>query len=180
MGNEKMTERDRELVAEASKVAILEYNKVQREELMQKENKRLYNSKVLLLNYRRLNLYRKAKQGRIYQEGEVVGDPFTDLDFEYIEIDSITNSAKKTLSLMSFIDIMLHVYELECCHSAEDEAKRRYKTLYHFYIAEEKKTYAQIAEILHVSERTSKRDLQEAVQSMSVLFFGVDGLRLSL
>lgn len=164
-----------------SKTAIEAYRKEQRENELQKEKKRLYNAKVLLHNYRRLNLYRKKMQERIAAgDNEADTDPYVDLNGEHINVEAISKSTKKTLALMNFIDDMLYIYELNCSRSNDELKIRQYKTLYHFYIAEGKMTYEQIGELLDVNARTSRRDLQEAVREMAVLFFGVDGLRLAL
>lgn len=177
MMNTELTAQQLEVVA---KTAIEEFKKLQSEELLQKENKRLYNAKVLLHNYRRLNLYRKKVQERSTGDDEADTDSRVDLDGEHIDIEAISKSTKKTLAIMNFIDDMLYVYELNCSRSKDEEMMRQYKTLYHYYIADDKMTYAQIAELLHVSDRTVRRDLNEAVRAMSILFFGVYGLRLAL
>ena len=157
-----------------TKAAVEEFQKIQREEALQRENKRLYNAKVLLHNYRRLNLYRKKVQSRTEDEQEA--DSSELISSESIDIESIKKSTQKTLAIMNFIDDMLHVYELNCSRSNDETMIRQYRTLYYYYIADDRKTYVEIAELLYVSDRTVRNDLQRAVKEMAILFFGVDGL----
>jgi len=62
-------------------------------------------------------------------------------DKEYLTLESIKRSEVRTLAMMRFIDNMIKVYEM----------------LLHFYINDIRKTYAEIAKLHNVHERTAQR-----------------------
>ncbi|KOS60887.1 hypothetical protein FJQ98_20550 [Lysinibacillus agricola] len=172
-----MSNLEQEQITAIAEIAISKFNELQQEEKTRRLDRRLFNTKILLKNYRHLKMYcDEMKETVDIDEGEP-DDLFT-TDKEYLSLESIKRSEARTLAMMRFIDNMIKVYEMDCKHLGAEEV-RRYNTLMHFYITEEKKTCAEIAELHHVHERTAQRDLKEAVHAMSVLFFGTDGLRLS-
>lgn len=73
---------------------------------------------------------------------------------------------------------MLEFYEWSVNRNNDENAIRRFKAMKLFYMIDKKLTYDEIAENLHVSERTIFRDIKQAVEELSVLIFGVDGLKL--
>lgn len=167
-----------EQIAAITEVAINKFNQLQQEEKVKRADRRLFNTRILLKNYRHLKVYcNEMKESMDVAEDEK-GEIITE-DKEFLTLESIKKSEARTLAMMRFIDSMISVYEKDCKHLG-DEAVRRYETLLHFYINDEKKTYAEIATLHNVHERTAQRDLKEAVHAMSVLFFGTDGLRLQL
>ncbi|MGE7998843.1 hypothetical protein ACQKOF_09225 [Lysinibacillus sp. NPDC093190] len=110
---------------------------------------------------------------------ETEEDPFVEIGGEYLSIESLTRSSVRTMNMINFIDKMLEFYKNDCKQQGK-EGIRKYDTLMHFYIYDDKKTYADIAELHVVNERTVRRDLKEAVHALSVLIFGIDGLRIQL
>lgn len=162
-----------------AEVAIAKFNELQQEEKTKKQDRRLFNTRILLKNYRHLKVYcNEMKESMNLDDGEQE-EIITTPDKEYLTLESIKRSEARTLAMMRFIDNMIKVYEMDCKHLGT-EAVRRYETLLHFYVNDERKTYAEIAKLHNVHERTAQRDLKEAVHAMSVLFFGTDGLRLQL
>lgn len=167
-----------EQIAAIAEVAIAKFNELQQEEKTKRLDRRLFNTKILLKNYRHLKVYcNEMKENMDLKDGEQ--EEIITPDKEYLTLESIKRSEARTLAMMRFIDNMIKVYEMDCKHLGE-EAVRRYETLLHFYINDERKAYVEIAKLHNVHERTAQRDLKEAVHAMSVLFFGTDGLRLQL
>lgn len=167
-----------EQIATIAEVAIAKFNELQQEEKTKRLDRRLFNTRILLKNYRHLKVYCiEMKESMDLEEGEQ--EEIITPDKEYLTLESIKRSEARTLAMMRFIDNMIKVYEMDCKHLGT-EAIRRYETLMHFYINNEKMTYSEIADLHNVHERTAQRDLKEAIHSMSVLFFGTDGLRLQL
>lgn len=167
-----------EQIAAIAEVAIAKFNELQQEEKTRRLDRRLFNTRILLKNYRHLKVYCDEMKENLDLEGEEQEEIISP-DKEYLTLESIKRSEVRTLAMMRFIDNMIRVYETDCKHLGT-EAVRRYETLLHFYINDERKTYAEIAKLHNVHERTAQRDLKEAVHAMSVLFFGTDGLRLQL
>lgn len=167
-----------EQIAAIAEVAIKKFYELQKEEKTKRIDRRLFNTKILLKNYRHLKVYcNEMKKNLDLKMGEE--EKIITPDKAYLTLESIKRSEARTLAMMRFIDNMIRVYEMDCKHLGA-EAVRRYETLLHFYINDKRKSYAEIAKLHNVSERTAQRDLKEAVHAMSVLFFGTDGMRLQL
>jgi len=160
-----------------AEIAITKFNELRQEEQTKKADRRLFNTRLLLRNYHNF----KARCEELIEMNKVESDddPFVEIGGEYLSIESLTRSSMRTMNMVNFIDKMLEFYKKDCERRGK-EAIRKYDTLMHFYINDDKKTYEDIAELHELNERTVRRDLKEAVQGLSVLIFGVDGLRIQL
>jgi len=142
----------------------------------QKRDRRHRNVKLLLQNYRSFVAHTadiKLDIDHLNQKLEL-----DELETDEFAIQSIKKSKERTLAMVRFINKMLQVYKLMCEQSKNPEDIRKYETINLLYISGEKKTYEQLAECHHVHVRTVNRDVKEAVEALSVLIFGVDGIRL--
>ena len=164
-------------IAAIAEVAITKFNELKEEEQNKKIDRRLYNTRLLLRNYR--NFKGRCEKLKEENKVKVKEDPFIEIGGQYLSIESLTRSSARTLNLMLFIDNMLDFYKSDCERQGKG-AIRKYETLMHYYIYDDKKTYDDIAELYNLDERTVRRDLKEAVYAVSVLIFGVDGLRIQL
>ncbi|MFJ7662971.1 hypothetical protein ACIQXW_11260 [Lysinibacillus sp. NPDC097162] len=160
-----------------TEIVITKFSELQREEQTKKSDRRLFNTRLLLRNYHNL----KARCEELVEKNktETEDDPFIAIGGEYLSIESLTRSSARTMNMMNFIDKMLEFYKKDCERQGKEDI-RKYNTLIHFYINEDKKTYEDIAELHELNERTVRRDLKEAVHALSVLIFGIDGLRIQL
>lgn len=149
-------------------------------------DKRLYNTRLLLKNYR---LFKASVQNAVYssdqlegEEGSPGADEIRD-DFDFIfhgatSVEGIRQSRERTIIILRHIDEMLEVYRIFCERSDKDEDLRRYRAIRGVYVDDDKMTVEEIAESEGVETRTIYRDIREAVKTLSALFFGVDGVRL--
>ncbi|MEQ6855281.1 hypothetical protein AAHH17_12445 [Lysinibacillus capsici] len=142
-----------------------------------KEDRRIFNTRLLLRNYH--NFKNRCDELKESNKVETEEDPFLEIAGEYLSVESLTRSSARTMNMMNFIDKMLEFYKSDCERQGK-EAMRKYNTLMHFYIYEDKKTYEEIAELHQLNERTVRRDLKDAVHALAVLIFGIDGLRIQL
>ncbi len=142
-----------------------------------KEDRRIFNTRLLLRNYH--NFKNRCEELKGTNKVEAEEDPFFEFGGEYLSVESLTQSSARTINMMNFIDKMLEFYKKDCEQQGK-EAVRKYKTLIYYYIDEDKKTYEDIAELHEINDRTVRRDLKEAVYALSVLIFGIDGLRIQL
>lgn len=143
----------------------------------EKEDRRIFNTRLLLRNYH--NFKNRCEELKESNKIETEEDPFIEIAGEYLSVESLTRSSTRTMKMLNFIDKMLEFYKHDCERQGK-EALRKYNTLMCFYIDEDKKTYDDLAELHNINERTVRRDLNEAVQALSVLVFGIDGLRIQL
>lgn len=173
-----------ELAASTGANAALEYI---RKENQKKEDtrhdRRLRNTQLLLSNYRELKEHVKyavydAKQ--IIEEGENAID-ILDLMWEGNKnsdafVESIKRSVERTIIIVNHIDNMLEIYEYLCERSTKDSDIRRWNIIKAMYLDSDVKTVDEIAQSEFVDRRTVYRDIEIAVEKISTLIFGVDGL----
>ncbi|MFJ7953535.1 hypothetical protein ACIQZG_18695 [Lysinibacillus sp. NPDC096418] len=165
-------------IKQIADVAITKFNQLMQEENNKKTDRRIFNTRLLLRNYQ--NFKARCEELKETNKVEVIEeDPFIEVSGEYLSVESLTRSSVRTINMMRFIDNMLEFYKKDCERQGK-ESIRKYDTLMSFYIDDDKKTYADIAELHNVNERTVRRDLKEAVYALSVLIFGIDGLRIQL
>jgi len=159
----------------AAVVAIEQYKQEQIQKEKQKYDRRLRNVKLLLRNYRSFVKHAADVRDDIVKLDHKLA--MDELDTDEFAIESIKQSKKRTLALIKFIDRMLNVYKEMCEEAPSEEEARRYNTIYHLYLSPEKKTYAEVSEFQFLTERTVYNDAKKAYEDLTVLIFGVDGLR---
>lgn len=176
-GNAKLFEQVAKISAETAVQVTLEHlEKVRQEDEKTKRDKRLRNTRLLLRNYRSFKLHCwDIEEELVAIETTGVLD---DLIADEFAVESIKRSKERTLSMVRFIDQMLIVYKTICEQSNKSEDIRKYEVIFDLYISSAKKTYEEIAECHKIHVRTVHRDVTEAVKALSVLVFGVDGIRM--
>lgn len=164
-----------------------------RDEKRQKQfDTRKYNTELLLKNYRNFkkhisnSVYSSEKVQKLEKEREEYKIDFDEpMDDTYIK--SILKSKLTTSLLLEQIDVFLNYYKIKCLNSRREEIRRRGRVIDLLYIAEkdeegnefEKRlTFEEIADIMHTSTKTINRDRKEAIKELSVLFFGIEGLKI--
>lgn len=176
----KKTKEDDHLIEKVTKIAVqtaLEFleKEKQREH---KENKdyRLRNIKLLLRNYRNFVLHSEEIKEDLTSLQKV--KLMDELYVEKFAVESIMKSKQRTLVMVQFMKKMVETYRVMCEKSGNPDEERRYKIIHSMYLSEEKKTADEIAECHFVDRRTVFRDIQKASEALSVLMFGVDGIRI--
>ena len=162
----------------AAQKAIEVFIQKQKEDKEVREARRLRNTKLLLRNYRQLKLHCADIKETIQLLDMSNLGLIEDIETDELAIESIKRSKKRSLAMIQFIDRMLEVYRALCEQSLKEDEFRRFETIHGLYISEGRMTFAEIAECQNVSERTIRRDEKEAIKALSVLIFGIDGLRL--
>ncbi|MFW7187327.1 hypothetical protein [Lysinibacillus sp. BNK-21] len=159
----------------AAVVAIEQYKQESQNQEKQRHDRRLRNVKLLLRNYRSFVKHASDVQNDIVKlDRKLI---MNELDTDDFAVEAIKRSKKRTLSIIKFLDRMLNVYKEMCEEAESEEEARRYQTIYHLYLAPEKKTHAEISEFQFLTERTVYNDAKKAYEDLTVLIFGVDGLR---
>lgn len=142
-------------------------------------DRRLHNTRLLLRNYRMLKSNTEnSVYGRSQMEesaADVLCSMMNLYDDEVI-VDAIKRSSTRTAIMVSHIDTMLEMYNVYCDKSPDQLDRRRYEVLYDRYIAEEPLSVNQIAKKQHMSKDSVYTDIKIAVERLSTLLFGVDGL----
>ena len=157
-----------------------------REEHARAESERsarvLNNAKKLVVNYRR---FKDMCDSSVYDRNtsndmelkdilDLMSGNFRDKDFTVL---SIKEKVSRTRMIMEHVDAMIQVYRRHCEMSADPEEMRRYRIIEEMYLSEVPRKPADIAEEENVTVSTVYRDIDKACRKLSVLFFGIDGVR---
>lgn len=143
-----------------------------------RHDRRLRNTRLLLKHYPMLKEHSEKSVCSIQQLSDPenaidVLDNLERLDDETY-IQAIKRSATRTKIILAHIQEMVGLYEMYCQRSGKDEDLRRYRILWARFF--DGKQTAELAAIECVDERTVQRDVKEAVEKLSALIFGIDGL----
>src|SRR5690606_17197989 len=92
----------------AAKAAIEHYEAERKRQQKVKRDRRLRNTKLLMKHYRTLKQHCEGDLRVKVDEGSVVSD----LDDQYLAINSITRSKVRTHQMVKYIDQMLEIYRL--------------------------------------------------------------------
>lgn len=169
------------MLEEISRVAVqtmLDFQEKEKQKQQKaKRDWRLRNTKLLLKNYRSFVKHSEGVKERlsVAEGAEAIEDIYTN----ELAIESIKKSKQRTLAMVQFIQRMVSVYKAMCESSGQPEDIRRFQIIHELYFSEEKQTVKQIAECHNIETRTVYRDINEAVESLSVLMFGVDGIEMT-
>lgn len=175
VGKSKSNE-DAKLIERVTKIAAQTVIEHLDKEKRPKRDHRLRNIKLLLRNYR--NFVAHSEE---VQEELTALQKAKELDTLYEEeftIESIMRSKQRTLVLVQLMQRMLEVYQIMCEKSGDPAEERRYKIIYEMYISDDKKTADEIARGHFIDRRTVFKDINKSCETLSVLMFGVDGIRL--
>jgi hypothetical protein len=142
-------------------------------------DRRLRNTDLLLKNYKTFIAHCKTA---VYTSKQLVGnnavdilDEIEDSDDE-VYIQSIMRTKERTAIIVKHIKRVLEYYRY--ISKKDSELERRCNVVFGIYI--DRKTYRQLAEELYCSTKTIERDRKESIEELSVLIFGVDGLKLEV
>lgn len=166
-----------EIVTQAAIAAALEYLAAETQKQQKfKQDKRLRNTKLLLKHYRSFVAHGESLQSKLnaIEEAETLNE----LHVEEFAVEAIRRSERRTLVMVRFIQQMLAVYRSMCESSPQAEDMRRYRVIEALYISDKMTTAEKLAEQVGVEPRTIYNDINNACKVLSVLMFGVDGIRL--
>lgn len=145
-------------------------------------DRRLHNTKLLLRNYRMLKEnVDNSIFGRSQMEesaADILCSMMNIYDDEVI-VDSIKRSATRTAIIVSHVETMLSLYKTYCERSSNELDRRRYEVVYDMYLAEETLKPHEIAKKQGMSKENVYADIKLAIERLSALIFGVDGLKLT-
>lgn len=169
----KLNKEQLEIISRtAAAVAIEKYIAEQETRERKLYDRRLHNVKLLLRNYRSLANHVAEIKLDIVELDEKLELSY--LESDEFAINAIKRSKNRTLAMIKFINKTLEIYKIICEQSNEI---RKYETIYYLYIAKEKMTIKELSEVQFLSERMIYKNRNKAFEDLTVLFFGIDGLR---
>ncbi len=144
---------------------------------------RLHNTKMLIENYR---LFKAHAEKALYSAQDIDNNEsvfdvlalMSDKAFTAAEntAEAIKQSAVRTQIMVNHITAMVEIYRIWCERTGKPENMRQYRAIYGLYIADVQMTIDEVAEEESVDRRTIYRDINSALEVLSALIFGVDGL----
>ncbi len=159
--------------------AIQEYKKLTNETEKFRRDKRYHNTKLLLKHYRD---FREHVKNSVYSDDQIDrsrdADDWLDLmetvaDDE-IYINSIKRTRRRTEIIVAHIDTMMDFYKAQ---GEKDLPKAsRCKVIRGIYV--DGMTFSETAEKMHISESQVYRLERHGIEDLSVLLFGIDGLKI--
>jgi len=160
--------------------AIEKYEAQQRRASIERRDKRLRNTKLLLQNYRN---FKSCVEHAVFDIGQMAEESaleILDLMWEHqgsLQVDSIKQSTARTAIIVEHIDAMIAIYEIYCERSPRIEDKRRYRIIKELYISgDTSNTVEALAKKEGVNARTVYKDIDAAIEKISALIFGIDGV----
>ena len=165
-----------------AKEALKTLEQERKKEQKKKADRRLRNTKLLLRNYHMLKEHAENSVfGRTQMEEsaiDILESMMSVYDNEVI-IESIKRSATRTAIIVSHIEVMFELYHSYCEHTSSSEIDlRRYEVAWDMYIAEKTLSVKEIAVKQNISTRNVYEDIKVAIERLSALIFGVDGLNV--
>ena len=172
-----------EIIQKASKAAVEAYKMEHKESTRKKVDRMLYKTKVLLEKYKWLKAY-AVNSVYTLEKAEDVNEGIADIEvltkFGIFDSDKTLHSLKRGVvtvnMLMAHVDNMLDVYRTNCETSSSVTKQRQYRVIYNMYLADDRKSTKEIAEIEGEELRTIQNDAKAAREDLTALIFGLDGL----
>jgi len=165
-----------------AKEALKTFEQVRKKEYANRADKRLYNTRLLLRNYHMLKEHaERSVFGRTQMKESALDilESMMSIYSDEVIIQSIKNSATRTAIIVSHISTMFELYYSYCERSSNREIDmRRYSVIWDMYMAENTLSVEEIAEKQHISVRNVYKDIKIAMEKLSALIFGVDGLNV--
>lgn len=167
--------------AAGAKAALERFEQEKKHQQREFADRKLRNTKLLLRNY---HMFRENMDNSVFGRSQMeesaadILDSMMNLYNDEIVVESIRRSATRTAIMVSHIETMVDIYQAYCFKSSNEIDMRRYEVLYDMYMADKLLTVKQIAKKQNISRETVYGDINIAIERISCLIFGVDGLKL--
>ena len=162
-----------------AKAGIEKYNNELKTAQKKRADKRLHNTKLLLRNYRALKLNSENSIFSRMQMEESAADILESMMGIYndqVIVESIKNSATRTAIILTHVETMIGAYQVLCDKSDNEIDSRRYDIIYQLYISDDKLSRKELADKWSIDKSTTYNDEKIAIERLSALIFGIDGL----
>ena len=175
---------DAALVKEITNCVIDRLRDEEKKAVKTQMDKRRASTRLLLQNYRILVDHFESAVFTVSQVdvddglslGEVI-ELINGNSSDWLKVESIRQSSVKTKIIVTHINTMLEFYRTFCERSPKEEDKRRYRVIYWLYLDSDPKTVEELADEEKTNERTIYRDVSAAIEQLTALFFGIDGIK---
>lgn len=156
----------------AERAAYIAIKKVKEEEWRKREKNRLRNTELLLWNY---NTFKDFLQNTKHGLKVVAKDMNCEDVEEKAFVMAILRTKARTAVMLTNVEVAME--ELKTRMSAKNQMEK-YHVIKAVYL--EGKTFEVVAEENNCSEITVRRWKNEMIDELSILLFGVDGMKLDI
>ncbi|HBV97765.1 MAG: hypothetical protein JL50_03015 [Peptococcaceae bacterium BICA1-7] len=174
----KNTAKTYDIAKAAAAEALKEFKDEERQQI---RRTRYHNTELLLKKYLSLlDHYENAKD----KVSDIISvEDLEELDVDDVIIKAIKRSRVRTLIMITQIDTCLNILRLKQASKGQPE---KYEVIYCLYLDRARRDIAwgelieAVAHELNCSTDSVRRWKNEMVRELSILLFGVDGLRLDI
>lgn len=179
LSKEDLQELMEKAAVAGAKAGIDRYEAELKDRQKKYRDKRYHNTKLLLRNYRMLQINAENSvfgRSQMEESAADILDNMMNMYNDEVIVESIKASATRTAIIVSHVRTMIRMYQI-CCEQSENEIdNRRYDIIYGLYISDPKITRKELMDKWNISSDTTYTDEKIAIERLSALIFGVDGL----
>ena len=179
LSKEDLQELMEKAAVAGAKAGIDRYEAELKDRQKKYRDKRYHNTKLLLRNYRMLQINAENSvfgRSQMEESAADILDNMMNMYNDEVIVESIKTSAKRTAIIVSHVKTMIRMYQICCEQSGNEIDKRRYDIIYGLYISDPKITRKELMNKWNISSDTTYTDEKIAIERLSALIFGVDGL----
>ena len=179
LSKEELQELMEKAAIAGAKAGIDRYEMELKDRQKKHRDKRYHNTKLLLRNYRMLRINAENSvfgRSQMEESAADILDNMMNMYNDEVIVESIKTSATRTAIIVSHVKTMIHMYQICCEQSGNEIDKRRYDIIYGLYISDPKVTRKELMYKWNISSDTTYTDEKIAIERLSALIFGVDGL----
>lgn len=169
---------------EGAEKGVAAYKKEQEAAKVEYAERVKNSAKTLIIHYRRL---KKMKDTSVC-DTDTVTDPTLAEIFDNIldqvrrdefNLTSTNRNRIITGMMMNHVDVQLENYRKECEKSKVPEVERRYRVVEMMFLQEQAMRADEVAEVEMIDKSSVYRTLEKAYEDLAVLFFGIEGVKIS-
>lgn len=179
LSKEDLQELMEKAAVAGAKAGIDRYEAELKDRQKKYRDKRYHNTKLLLRNYRMLQINAENSvfgRSQMEESAADILDNMMNMYNDEVIVESIKTSATRTAIIVSHVKTMIRMYQICCEQSGNEIDKRRYDIIYGLYISDPKITRKELMDKWNISSDTTYTDEKIAIERLSALIFGVDGL----
>lgn len=179
LSKEDLQELMEKAAVAGAKAGIDRYEAELKDRQKKYRDKRYHNTKLLLRNYRMLQINAENSvfgRSQMEESAADILDNMMNMYNDEVIVESIKTSATRTAIIVSHVKTMIRMYQICCEQSGNEIDKRRYHIIYGLYISDPKITRKELMDKWNISSDTTYTDEKIAIERLSALIFGVDGL----
>ena len=153
-----------------SETAIKAYKREVRKAEKEQNDNRLFNTRLIILNYRELKVHCSTIPETVEEFEESI------FDEEKLTLEVLMQERAKTYVMMQYIDLMWEAYEKHA-KKRDELYQRRFNIVNSLYVDDNILTVSKLSELYHVSVPLIYKDRNIGINNFSVFLFGMKSLR---